>query len=72
MSTLEEIFDVPAGSLKKTDTRDTIEAWTSLADVQILSTITSECGIEPDEDLLNAETVGDLLAVLEAKGAFAE
>jgi acyl carrier protein len=67
---LEEIFDVPRGSLQLTDSRDTVEAWTSLADVQVLTTISSEFGLEPDADLLQAETVGDLLQVLQDKGAF--
>jgi hypothetical protein len=69
-SALEEIFDVPRGSLQSTDSRDTIEGWTSVADVQVLTTISTEFGLEPDADLLQAETVGDLLQVLQDKGAF--
>ena len=68
---LEDIFDVPRGSLQPTDSRDTIESWTSHADVQVLTTISAEFGLEPDMDLLEAETVGDLINVLEGKGAFA-
>jgi acyl carrier protein len=67
---LEEIFDVPRGSLQPTDSRDTVEGWTSIADVQVLTTISSEFGLEADADLLQAETVGDLLQVLQDKGAF--
>lgn len=66
---LEEIFDVPRGSLRESDSRDTIENWTSVADVQIFTTISSEFGIEPDADLLQAETVGELLQVLESRNA---
>ena len=47
-TSLEEIPGMPAGSLRDTDSRDSIEAWTSIADVQILTGITSEFGIEPD------------------------
>ena len=47
-NSLEEIFGTPRGSLKDSDTRDTVEGWTSLADVQVLSVISSEFGIEPD------------------------
>lgn len=69
-SALEEILDVPKGSLKENDSRDTVEAWTSLADVQILTMVSSEFGLEPDADLLQVETVGELLQTLESKGAF--
>jgi acyl carrier protein len=67
---LEEIFDIPRGSLQLTDTRDTVPAWTSIADVQILSSIAAEFGIEADADLLVPESVGELLQALEDKGAF--
>jgi acyl carrier protein len=69
-SALEEIFDIPKGSLQSTDSRDTVEGWTSIADVQVLTTISTEFGLEPDADLLQAETVGDLLQALQEKGAF--
>jgi acyl carrier protein len=67
---IEEILSVPTRSLGEEDSRETIGNWTSLADVQIFSLITSEFEIEPDSDLIEAETVGDLLKVLESKGAF--
>ena len=69
-NSLEEIFGAPRGSLKDSDTRDTVEGWTSLADVQVLSVISSEFGIEPDADILEAESTGDLIRVLHDKGAF--
>ena len=44
----------------------------SLADVQIFSLVTSEFGIETDEELIEAETVGDLVRVLQGRRAFHE
>lgn len=67
---MEEILHVPARSLREEDSRDSIAEWTSLADVQIFTLITSEFGIEPDDGLIEAETVGDLLSALQGKGAF--
>jgi acyl carrier protein len=69
-SSLEEILGVRIGALKDSDSRETIEAWSSIADVQILTSITSEFGIEPDAELMEAETAGDLLEILERRGAF--
>jgi acyl carrier protein len=67
---LEEILQMPRGSLKESDSRETVASWSSIADVQILTTITSEFGLEPDMALLEAETVGDLLDALDTKNAF--
>ena len=67
---LAEILGVPSASLRDSDSRETIEAWSSLADVQILTGITSEFGIEPDAELIEAETIGNLLDILESRGAF--
>ena len=67
---LEEILNVPAGSLKESDSRDTIAGWSSLTDVQILTAIWSELGEESDSGAFEFETVGELLALLEAKQAF--
>ncbi len=67
---VEDILELPPGSLKETDTRDTIGTWTSLADVKILTYIASETGLEPDTDLLEAETFGDLVTTLKSKGVF--
>jgi acyl carrier protein len=67
---LEEILEIPSGSLKESDSRETVASWSSIADVQILTTITSEFGLEPDMALLEAETVSDLLEALETKNAF--
>ena len=67
---LEEILDVPSGSLRESDTRDTVAGWTSVADVQILAVASSELGVEADGELVQAETVGELLDVLDGRGAF--
>jgi acyl carrier protein len=67
---IEEILGMPARTLREEDNRDTVAQWTSLADVQIFTLITSEYGIEPDSELIAAETVGDLLRALQNQGAF--
>lgn len=69
-TSLEEIFGVRTGTLQDSDSRETIGAWSSVADVQILTNIESEFGIEPDAELIEAETVGDLLGILEDRNAF--
>ncbi len=67
---VEEILGIPSGTLKDSDNRNTIEGWSSLADVQIAAFVSSEGGIEPDSELMESETFGDLVRVLEAKDAF--
>jgi acyl carrier protein len=69
---MEQILDVPTRTLREEDSRETVAQWTSLIDVQIFSLISSEFGIEPDDGLIEAETVGDMLMVLRRKGAFRE
>jgi acyl carrier protein len=69
---LEEILGLGPRTLREDESRDSIAAWTSLADVQIFSLIESEFGIEPSEELISAETVGDLLRILQHQGAFRE
>jgi acyl carrier protein len=66
---MEEILGVPARTLKDADSRDTVAQWSSLADVHISAMIASELGIEPDGEMIEAETVGDLLRILEKRGA---
>jgi hypothetical protein len=65
---LEEILRVPPGSLAESDTRDTIENWSSLVDVEIMTIIGSELGV--DAELLEYETVGELLDLLEGQQVF--
>jgi hypothetical protein len=67
---LEEILAAAPGSLKESDSRETVATWSSIADVQILTSISSEFGLEPDAPLLEAETVGELLEILDSRNAF--
>lgn len=69
---MEETIGVATRTLREEDSRSTLAQWTSLADVRIFSLITSEFGIEPDDELIEAETVGDLLRVLQSRRAFRE
>jgi len=71
-SALEDILSVPHGSLQHTDTRDTVPGWSSIVDVQILSYISSEFGLDPDMALLEAESIGDLLQVLAERRAISD
>ena len=65
---LEEVLSVAPGSLSDSDTRDTLESWSSLKDVEIHTIIASEFGI--DAELLDYESVGELLGLLEERHAF--
>lgn len=67
---MEELLGVAAHTLREEDSRQTVAQWTSLTDVQIFSLITSEFDIEPDSELIEAETVADLLGVLQRRGCF--
>lgn len=67
---VEEILGASRGSLRDEDTRDTVDSWTSVADVQIFTLITAEFGVEPDDDILAAESVGDLTRVLATRHVF--
>jgi acyl carrier protein len=67
---MEEILGAAPGSLKESDSRDTVQSWSSLEDVNIVTLIQSEFGFEPDPAFVQAETVGDLLAILHERGAF--
>ena len=68
---IEDILDTPRGSLSDSDTRETVANWTSVADVQILAMVASELGIEADPELLQAETIGELLQALDDRAVFA-
>jgi hypothetical protein len=69
-STLEDILGVPRGMLSDADTRQTIGTWTSLADVQIVIVMTGDLGLDDDAETLEYDSVGDLMAVLDGRGAF--
>ena len=64
---LEEILRVPPGALSESDTRNSIAGWSSLVDVEILTVIDSELGV--DAELLEYDTVGELLDLLEQQRA---
>lgn len=70
IATLEEILGVRPGELRVTDTRETVPGWSSLIDVNILTVIFSELGIEAEEDLLDYQSVGELLEILDRLDAF--
>jgi acyl carrier protein len=67
---LEDILGVPSGSLANSDTRDTIAGWSSLTDVQIMTAIWSELGVESEAGAFDFENIGDLLAQLDETQAF--
>lgn len=69
---LEDILQTPRGALKDSDNRETVQSWSSIADVQILTTITAEFGLEPDATLLEAETIGDMINILRQRSAFSD
>ena len=66
----EDLFKVPRGSLKATDSRETIKSWESFVDVDLLSLIEKEFGIEAESEIVEQETFGDLVRFLESKNAF--
>ena len=72
LSSLEEMLGVAPGTLRPTDTRETVTGWSSLTDVNILTVIFSELGIEAEEDLLDYKSVGDLLDILDRLNAFSD
>jgi hypothetical protein len=69
-SMIEEILSVDPGSLRDTDTRMAVKNWTSLADVQIMTVMASDLGLQEDAELLDYETIGELFDLLERRGAF--
>jgi hypothetical protein len=69
-SAAEDLFKVPRGSLKPSDSRDTIKTWESFVDVDLLNLIEKEFGIEAESEIMEQETFGDLVHFLESKGAF--
>ncbi len=72
LATLEEILGVAPGALRPSDTRESVPGWSSLTDVNILTVIFSELGLEAEEDLLDYKTIGDLLATLDRLNAFSD
>ena len=48
---IEDVLGVAPEALKASDTRKTVEGWTSVAGVQILTSFVSGLGLEMDADL---------------------
>jgi len=67
---LEDILGIPHGSLRDCDGRKTIKSWSSLADAQIVAYVASDVDVEPDAELMEAETFGEMVCILEARNAF--
>ncbi len=67
---LEEILSVPPGSLQDSDTRESVDGWSSLVDVQIMTVVGSDLALDEDPELIAFESVGELLDELEQRGAF--
>jgi acyl carrier protein len=68
----EDLFKIPRGSLQPTDSRQTIKTWESFVDVDLLTLIEKEFGIEAESEIMEQETFGDLVRLLESKGAFSD
>jgi acyl carrier protein len=66
---LEEILSVDPGTLQDADSRETIQGWSSIVDVQIMAFVSSELGLEEEAEMLSFESIGELLDVLERRGA---
>ncbi|BDC53176.1 hypothetical protein F183_A54910 (plasmid) [Bryobacterales bacterium F-183] len=67
---MAELMGKAPEEISDADTRDTVESWSSLADVQLLHLVSVETGIAAEEELLGYESVGALLDELERRGAF--
>ena len=70
-ASVEDLFGVPPGSLKDSDSRETIENWSSLEDVNLLALIRAELGLDADAELIQVETIGELIGLLQDKGVLA-
>ena len=72
LATLGEVLGVEPGALRQSDTRESVPGWSSLTDVNILTVIFSELGIEAEEDLLDYKSVRELLEILDRLHAFSD
>ena len=70
IAVLEELMSVPPGTLKGSDTRASVQGWSSLVDVQILSLISEQFGHEMDSELFDYESIDKLLDALDDRQAF--
>lgn len=69
---VEDILGVSRGSLKDSDSRDTISSWSSLVDVKLVTFISSELNVQVGSEIMEAETFADLVRELEAQGALSD
>ena len=67
---VEDILKVPRGSLKESDSRDTVETWSSFSDLDIVECIERNFAFEADADFMEAESFGEILKKLEGKRVF--
>jgi acyl carrier protein len=66
---LEDILQVPKGSLGMEDGPKTVKTWDSMAGVTILATIDAEFHCELSDELLSKmTTVGGIIQVLKSQG----
>ena len=67
---IADLLGTTAAQLPDTTEKESVESWSSLVDVQIATAIQAELGAEPTAEMLEADTVGKLLDLLEAAGHF--
>jgi len=65
---IESALELPEGSLKGNESLADIPEWDSLAVISFIALVDEKLGLAVDgEALANAETVGDLLALVHEK-----
>jgi acyl carrier protein len=67
---IADLLGVSASQLPDITEKESVESWSSLVDVQIATAIQTELGAEPTPEMLEADTLGGLLNLLEAAGLF--
>jgi hypothetical protein len=67
---IADFLGVSASELPDTTEKESVESWSSLVDVQIATVIQTELGAEPTAEMLEADTVGNLLNLLESAKLF--
>ena len=67
---IADFLGVSASELPDTTEKESVESWSSLVDVQIAMVIQTELGAEPTAEMLEADTVGNLLNLLESAKLF--
>jgi acyl carrier protein len=67
---MADLLGTTAALLPDATEKESVESWSSLVDVQVATAIQTELGIEPTAEMLEADTVGRLLDLLQAASAF--